>query len=55
MGKSFTHTDILFWNASSIKYKKYEIINYLDANNIPIVLISETDLQPAFLPYVPLR
>jgi hypothetical protein len=44
-GKPFTHTNILFWNARGIKSKKYEFINYLEANNIPIALISETRLQ----------
>jgi hypothetical protein len=47
MGKSFTYTDILFWNARGIKSKKCEFINYLEANNIPIALISETHLQPS--------
>jgi hypothetical protein len=47
MGKSFTHTDILFWNARGIRSKKYEFIHYPEANNIPIVLISETHLQPS--------
>jgi hypothetical protein len=47
MGKSFTHTDILFWNARGIKYKKYEFLNYLEVNNIPVALISETHLQPS--------
>jgi hypothetical protein len=45
MGKPSTHTNILFWNARGIKSKKYEFINYLDANNIPRALISETHLQ----------
>jgi hypothetical protein len=43
-GKSFTHT-ILFWNVNDIKSKKYELINYLEATNIIIALISETHLQ----------
>jgi hypothetical protein len=47
MGKPSTHTNILFWNARSIKFKKYEFINYLNASNIPIALISETHLQPS--------
>ena len=46
MGKS-SHTDILFWNCRGIKSKKYEFTNYLEANNIPIALISETHLQPS--------
>jgi hypothetical protein len=44
MGKSFTHT-ILFWNASGIRSKKYELINYLETNNIIIAQISETHLK----------
>jgi hypothetical protein len=47
MGKPSTHTNNLFWNARGIKSKKYEFINYLDANNIPIALLSETHLQPS--------
>jgi hypothetical protein len=46
MGKFLTHTDILFWNARDIKPKKYEFLNYLEANSIPIALINETHLQP---------
>jgi hypothetical protein len=45
MDKYLTHSDILFWNARGIKSKKFELINYLEANNIPIALISETHLQ----------
>jgi exonuclease III len=30
-----------------IKAKKYELLNYLEANNIPIALITETHLQPS--------
>jgi hypothetical protein len=47
MGKFLTHTDILLWNARGIKSKKLELLNYLEANNIPIALISETHLQPS--------
>jgi hypothetical protein len=44
MGKFFTHAAILFWNARGINSKKYEFLNYLEANNILIALISETHL-----------
>jgi exonuclease III len=47
MGKYLTHSDILFWNARGIKSKKFELINYLEANNIPIALIRETRLHPS--------
>jgi exonuclease III len=47
MGKHLTHSDILFWNAWGIKTKKLELVNYLEANNIPVGLISETHLQPS--------
>jgi hypothetical protein len=47
MGKYLTHSNILFWNARGIKTKKFELLNYLEANNIPIALISETHLQPS--------
>jgi hypothetical protein len=47
MGKYLTHSDILFWNARGIKSKKFELLNYLEANNIPIALISEPHLQPS--------
>lgn len=42
--KSLTHMDILFWNTSDIMSKKYGFINYLEANNIAIVLSNETNL-----------
>jgi endonuclease/exonuclease/phosphatase family metal-dependent hydrolase len=45
-GRSFNHTYILFLNPRSIKSKKYEFLNYSEANNIPITLINETQLQP---------
>jgi hypothetical protein len=47
MGKFLTHTDILFWNARGIKSKKYEFLNYLEGNSIPIALNNETHLQPS--------
>jgi exonuclease III len=49
MGKPFNHsqTDILFWNARGIKSKKCEFLNYLEANNIPVSLVTETHLRPA--------
>jgi hypothetical protein len=47
ISKSFTHTDILFWDARGIKSKKYEFLNYLEVNSIPVTLISETHLQPS--------
>jgi exonuclease III len=31
----------------ALNLKKFELINYLEANNIPIALISETHLQPS--------
>jgi hypothetical protein len=45
MGKSFTHADILFWNARCIKSKKYGFLNYVEVNSLPVALISETRLQ----------
>jgi endonuclease/exonuclease/phosphatase family metal-dependent hydrolase len=47
MGKHLTHSDILFWNARGIKTKKLELVNHLEANNIPVALIAETHLQPS--------
>jgi exonuclease III len=47
MGKHLTHADILFWNARGIKTKKAELLNYLEANNLPIALIGETHLHPS--------
>jgi hypothetical protein len=47
MGKFLTHTDILLWNARGIKSKKLGLLNYLETNNIPIALISETHLEPS--------
>jgi hypothetical protein len=47
MGKFLTYADILFWNVRGIKHKKYEFLNYLETNSIPIALINETHLQPS--------
>jgi hypothetical protein len=44
--RSLAYTDILFWNARGIKSKKFEFLNYLEVNNIPIALVNETHLQP---------
>jgi hypothetical protein len=46
MGKSFRQTDILFWNAGAIQSKKYEFINYLEANNKRMSVISEIHSLP---------
>jgi hypothetical protein len=47
MGKFLTYTDILLWNARGIKSKKYEFLNYLEANSIPIAL-NQWDAPTAF-------
>ena len=51
-------TQILFWNAQSIKPKKQELLHLLQSNKIPIALINETHLHPQnkfttrnFIPY----
>ena len=38
-----TQTQILFWNAQSIRHKKHELLNLLQSDRIPVALINETN------------
>ena len=40
-----TQTQILFWNAQSIRHTKHELLNLLQSDRIPVALINETHLR----------